>query len=75
MTHKASERKGGKWMQSATAEMKKGALRATAKREGLIKGKEKLSGADLNKLADSKKNPTTRKRATLAKTFAKARSK
>lgn len=63
-----------KWMQGATKDMKKGALRSTAKREGLIKGKEKLSGADLNKLAKSE-NPTTRKRAALAKTFAKARSK
>jgi len=63
----------GKWIQSATADMKKGALRATAKREGLIKGSEKLSKTDLNKLAESK-NPTTRKRAALAKTFAKARS-
>lgn len=63
-----------KWMQGATADMKKGALRSTAKREGLVKGKEKLSGTDLNKLAKSE-NPTTRKRAVLAKTFAKARSK
>lgn len=61
-----------KWMQKATTDMKKGALRATAKREGLIKGSEKLSKADLNKLADSK-SPVTRKRAALAKTFAKAR--
>jgi len=61
-----------KWMQDATAHMKKGALRATAKRDGLVKGDEKLSAADLDKLAKSK-NPTTRKRAALAKTFAKAR--
>lgn len=59
-----------KWMQGAVK--KPGALRQTAKREGLIKGDEKLSKADLDKLADSK-NPTTRKRAALAKTFAKAR--
>lgn len=59
-----------KWMKDAVK--KPGALRATAKRDGLIKGAEKLSGADLNKLADSK-NPATRKRAALAKTFAKVR--
>ncbi len=67
-----SHKSDGKWMQSASKDMKKGALRSTAKREGLIKGDEKLSKADLNKLADSK-NPTTRKRAALAKTFAKAK--
>ncbi len=49
-----------------------GALRATAKRMGLITGGEALSAADLQKLARSK-NPTTRKRAALAKTFAAAR--
>lgn len=65
-------RKQDKWM--TTAVKKPGALRATAKREGLIKGDEKLSAADLNKLADSK-NPTTRKRANLAKTFAKERGR
>lgn len=58
------------WM--AGAVKKPGALRATAERKGLIKGAEKLSRADLDKLADSK-NPTTRKRANLAKTFAKVR--
>lgn len=51
-----------------------GALRATAKREGLIKGDEKLSKTDLNKLSKSK-NKTTQKRANLAKTFNKIRSK
>ena len=61
-----------KWMQAAKSDMKKGALRATAKREHLIKGDEKLSGADLDKLAKSE-NPTTRKRAALAKTFAEAK--
>ena len=59
-----------KWMADAVEH--KGALRRTAKAEGLIKGDEKLSGADLDKLSKSK-NPTTRKRASLAKTFAKAR--
>lgn len=52
----------------------KGALRATAKRDGLIKGDEKLSGADINKLEKSK-NPTTRKRAQLAETLGKMRKK
>ena len=46
-----------------------GALRATAKRMGLISGGEALTAGDLNKLARSK-DPTTRKRAALAKTFA-----
>lgn len=59
-----------KWMQDAVK--KPGALRATAKRDGLVKGNEKLSKADLDKLGKSK-NPTTRKRVALAKTFAKAR--
>lgn len=70
-----SHKKGdGKWMQKAAADMKKGSLRATARREGLIKGSEKLSKTDLNKLSESK-SPVTRKRAALAKTFAKARGK
>lgn len=59
-----------KWM--AGAVKKPGALRETAKRDGLIKGGEKLSGADLTKLSDSK-SPTTRKRAALAEAFKKAR--
>lgn len=45
-----------------------GALRETAKRDGLIKGGENLSGADLKKLAHSS-NATTRARANLAKTL------
>ena len=48
--------------------LKKGALRATAKREGLIKGDEPLSILDVRRLKKSK-NPLTRKRATLAQTF------
>jgi len=56
------------WIKGAI--QKPGSLRATAKREGLIKGNQKLSSTDLNKLANSK-NPTTRKRADLAKTFKK----
>lgn len=59
-----------KWM--AGAVKKKGALRETAKREHLITGTQKLSAADLDKLARSS-DPTTRKRAALAKTFAKER--
>ena len=58
------------WMAGAVKHP--GALRATAKREGLISGGEALSASDLDKLARSK-NPTTRKRAALAKTFAKER--
>ena len=46
----------------------KGALRATAKRKGLLKGKEKLSASDLATLASSS-SPKTRKRANLAKTL------
>lgn len=59
-----------KWMAGAVKHP--GALRATAKRERLITGGQKLSSADLDKLARSK-DPTTRKRAALAKTFAKER--
>lgn len=51
---------------------KPGALRATAKREGLVKGDQKLSKADLNKLEKSK-SPKTRKRAQLAETLGKIR--
>ena len=47
-----------------------GALRATAKKEGLVKGDAPLNSTVLGKLADSK-NPTTRKRANLAKTLKK----
>lgn len=47
-----------------------GSLRKTAKREGLIKGNQTLSSSDLSKLSKSK-NPTTRKRASLAKTLKK----
>ncbi len=65
-------RKQDKWM--AGAVKKPGALRATAERKGLVKGDEKLSQADLKKLAASK-NPTTKKRAVLAQTFAKARAR
>lgn len=49
-----------------------GALRATAKAEGLIKGDESLTASDITKIKASK-NPLTRKRATLAETFMRAR--
>lgn len=45
-----------------------GALRATARHMGLISGGQALSAADLAKLARSR-NPTTRRRAALAKTL------
>lgn len=49
-----------KWIQGV--HMKKGALRATAKRAGMISGGQSLSAEDLDKLARSK-NPKTAKRA------------
>ena len=56
--------KGKKWIQKA--KIKKGALR---KQLGVKKGK-KITMAQLNKASKSK-NPTTRRRANLAKTFKK----
>ena len=64
------------WMQGAVK--KPGALRAVAKKDKLIKGDEKLSGSDLNKLAaqaKKKDNKLLAKRVALAKTFAKFRKK
>lgn len=61
-----------KWIAGAVKD--KGSLRATAKRDGLVKGKEDLSKADLNKLEKSK-SPKTRKRAELAETLGKMRKK
>jgi hypothetical protein len=55
-----------KWI--AGAIQHKGALRRTAKRKGLIKGKEKLSLSDLASLAASG-STTTKRRANLAKTL------
>ena len=46
----------------------KGALRATAKRSGMISGDQKLTLADVRKLKKSK-DAKTRRRATLAETF------
>jgi hypothetical protein len=68
--------KGGDWIQGAVK--KPGALRAVAKKDKLIKGDEKLSASDLNKLgAKAKKsgNSLLSKRVSLAKTFAKMRKK
>ena len=62
------------WIQGAVK--KPGALRAVAKKEGLIKGDENLSGSDLSKLAaqaKKKNNKLLAKRVSLAKTFAKMR--
>lgn len=66
----SSYRKGGKvkWIQDALAG-KKGTLRATAKRKGLIRGDEKLSKTDLKKL--EKMGGKTAKRAYLAETLSK----
>ncbi|MHB1956101.1 MAG: hypothetical protein ACYCOU_20410 [Sulfobacillus sp.] len=61
-----------KWIQGAVK--KPGALRETAKRDGLIKGKEKLSETDLDKLdSRAKKTGDTKleRRVDLAKTFKK----
>ena len=64
------------WIQGAVK--KPGALRAVAKRDKLIKGDEKLSGSDLNKLgakAKKGKNLLLMRRVNLAKVFAKMRKK
>ena len=70
----AEEHNKGGWIQGAVK--KPGALRAIAKKDKLIKGDEKLSASDLNKLAaKAKKNDDSllSKRVNLAKTFAKMR--
>lgn len=61
--------KNKNWIGEATRK-NKGSLRKTAKREGLIHGKEKLSLKDIKTLEHSK-NKTTRKRAHLAETLSK----
>lgn len=69
-------KKDKNWIQGAVK--KPGALRAEAKRDKLIKGDEKLSGADLKKLgakAKKDKNALLMKRVNLAKVFAKMRKK
>ena len=45
-----------------------GALTETAKRMGLVKSGQSMSMEDINTLLSSK-NPTTRKRASLARTL------
>jgi hypothetical protein len=54
------------WIQGAIK--KPGALRATAKAKGLVKGNEPLSKSDLTKLASSG-STTTKRRVALAKTL------
>ena len=61
-----------KWIQEAIK--KPGALKAAAKRRGLLKKGEKLSKSDLEKLAKSK-SKKTRKRVALAKTLKKLAAK
>ena len=64
--------KGGKtWIQDAVKN--KGALRKTAKKEGLIEGDEKLSMTDIKKL--EKMGGKTAKRAYLAETLVKMKKK
>ncbi len=58
------------WMAGAVKHP--GALRATAKRMGMLKGDEPLSILDVKRLKRSS-DPLTRKRATLAQTFMRAR--
>jgi len=60
------------WMGGVARTMKKGALRATAKRRGLIVDGEKLTLEDVEELKRSK-DPKTRRRATLAETFMRSR--
>ena len=59
----------GKWMSEAFSKHK-GALRATAKRMGLVKGDQPLTASDLNKLyakAKSSGNTTLMRRVNLAR--------
>lgn len=63
-----------KWIQKAIR--KPGALRRTAKRLGLIKGDEKLSQTDLNKLetyARKRGDTTLLRRVNLARTLKRLR--
>ena len=65
-----------KWIQKAIK--KKGALRSTAKKAGLIEGDEKLSQADLDRLeAKAKRTGNTKllRRVNLARTLMKMRKK
>lgn len=61
-----------KWI--AGAIKRPGALRATAKRAGLLKGEEKLSGSDLAKLgrrAERTGNTRLQRQVNLARTLRK----
>lgn len=68
-TKKSSKKSSGKkWIKDALSSGNVGALRKTASRKGLLKGKDdKLTNADLNKL--KKMGGKTAKRAVLAKTL------
>jgi hypothetical protein len=69
------KKKDKKWIQKA--DIKKGALRNTATRMGLISGDEKLSAKDLQIMANKAKktkNKLLAKRVNLAKTFKKIRT-
>ena len=61
-----------KWIQGAIKHP--GALTKTAKKKGLVKKGEKLSSSDLSELKKSK-NYKTKRRAILAQTLRKMRSK
>lgn len=64
------------WIKGAVK--RPGALRAKAKKAGLIKKGEKLSSADLSKMdkkAKAKGDTRTEKQVSLAKTFKKMRKK
>ena len=68
--------KGGEnknWIKDAINPDKKGALRKTAAKQGLIKGDEKLSMTDIKKL--EKQGGKTAKRANLAETLKKLKTK
>jgi hypothetical protein len=69
---KRKDASNDRWIQRAIRNP--GALRRTAKRMGLIKGDEKLSEADLNKLASRARktgDTTLMRRVNLARTLRK----
>jgi hypothetical protein len=69
---KRKEGSNDRWIQRAIRNP--GALRRTAKRMGLIKGDEKLSESDLNKLASRARktgDTTLMRRVNLARTLRK----
>ena len=61
------------WIQHA--DLKKGALRRTAKAHGAIAKDGDIKKSFIDKAADGKYGKLTEKRAELAKTFAKMRKK